>query len=473
MLRGNLIGLRRFNTGLYVNYSWLIMADAVVFFAACCFAAWLYSLSQPALFSGLGVEIPLRAGLFAGMTTLAMLSMGLYQPRLREEVNGILLRTVGAFALMGVGMAVIIFFVPRYEPWTGVFAFAAGLAFAGSLITREIFRNIVRLEPFNRRVLVLGAGRTASNIVNKMRRKSDHHGFHICAYVRVPEEETTAQTGKTITLEQPLFEYVCEHNIHQVVVALDNPRENIPEEDLMRCRMAGVTVVDILDFFEQEAGKVLVEEASPEWFIFARGFKGSTTGGIGKRAFDIAAGLFLLLITWPVMLLTVLAIKLEDGASAPVIFRQRRVGLNGRVFEVMKFRSMSIDAEADGKARWATANDARVTRVGQVIRKLRIDELPQIINVLAGHMAFVGPRPERPEFVSELKEKIPFFDKRHCVKPGITGWAQLNYPYGASVRDARHKLEFDLYYVKNQSLYLDFIVLLRTVEVVLFGKGAH
>jgi lipopolysaccharide/colanic/teichoic acid biosynthesis glycosyltransferase len=173
------------------------------------------------------------------------------------------------------------------------------------------------------------------------------------------------------------------------------------------------------------------------------------------------------------MLLTALAIKLEDGWRAPVIFRQKRVGLNGRVFDVLKFRSMSVDAEGDGKARWATTNDSRVTRVGQVIRKLRIDELPQIVNVLVGDMALVGPRPERPEFVRELSASIPFFDKRHCVKPGITGWAQLNYPYGASTRDALHKLEYDLYYVKNRSLFLDCLVILQTAEVILFGKGAR
>ncbi len=320
---------------------------------------------------------------------------------------------------------------------------------------------------------MLGAGHKANNIVSKMRRKSDHHGFRICAYVRVQGEGVTVDSDNIITLQQPLSEYVRQHNIHQVVVALDNQRENIPAEELMRCRMLGVSVLNILDFFEQEAGKVLVGEASPEWFIFARGFKRQSAGGIGKRGFDIGAGLCLLLVTWPLMLITILAIKLEDGFGAPVIFRQERVGLHGRVFNVMKFRSMTIDAEGDGKARWATANDARVTRVGQIIRKLRIDELPQIINVLAGNMAFVGPRPERPEFVCELEKEIPFFQKRHCVKPGITGWAQLNYPYGASVADAKHKLEFDLYYVKNQSLYLDFIVLLRTVEVVMFGKGAH
>lgn len=472
MLAGYRAGLRRFNHRLHVTYSWLVVADAVLFFVACYAAAWLYFLPEPIPFAGISEQLSYRAGIFAAMTTLAMLSMGLYQSQLREGVSGILLRTFGAFALMALGMAVFLFFFPGEYSWGSIYVYAAAISLVSTLITREIFSNTVKLEQFNRRVLVLGAGRRANNIVSKMRRKSDHHGFRICAYARVEGEEATVGAGNIVTPLEPLSEYVRQHNIHQVVVALDNPRDNMPEEELMRCRMMGISVLDILDFFEQEAGKVLVEEASPEWFIFAQGFERQFAGGIGKRALDIAAGLLLFLVTWPVMLLTALAIKLEDGASAPVLFRQKRVGRHGRVFNVMKFRSMAIDAEADGQARWATSNDARVTRVGQVIRKLRIDELPQIFNVIAGDMAFVGPRPERPEFVADLDKKIPFFDKRHSVKPGITGWAQLNYPYGASVTDARNKLEFDLYYVKNQSLYLDFVVLLRTVEVVVFGKGA-
>ena len=187
----------------------------------------------------------------------------------------------------------------------------------------------------------------------------------------------------------------------------------------------------------------------------------------------MTASFFLLMVTWPFMLLTVLAIWVEDGIGAPLLYRQRRVGLNGRIYEVIKFRSMSVNAEGDGRARWATSNDSRVTRVGRFIRKTRIDELPQLINVMAGEMAFVGPRPERPEFVRELREKIPFYEKRHCVKPGITGWAQMNYPYGASLEDSENKLEFDLYYVKHQSLFLDILVLLQTAEVILFGKGAR
>lgn len=473
MLADNLFAVRLFNHRLHVTYSWLAVADAVIFFGACYLATWWYFLPQPTALSDHIAVLPYRAGIFAAMTMLCMLCMGLYQPRLREGFNGILLRTGGAFVMMILGMTTIIYFFPGLHLWRGVFVYASVIAFASSLLSRLIFTNTLNQAQFNRRVLVLGTGHRANNIAHKMRRKSDHHGFRICGYVRVLGEDTAVDTGNIITLHQPLSEYVRDHNIHQVVVALDDQQKHIPAEELLRCRMLGVPVLNMLDFFEREASKVLVEEASPEWFIFARGFKHQLTGAAGKRAFDIIAGLCLMIVTWPVMVVTVLAIRLEDGWQAPVIFRQKRVGLNGRVFSVVKFRSMTVDAEGDGKARWATAEDARVTRVGQIIRKLRIDELPQIINVLAGDMAFVGPRPERPEFVAELARAIPFFDKRHCVKPGITGWAQLNYPYGASVTDAKHKLEFDLYYVKNQSLLLDCLVLLQTVEVVVFGKGAR
>jgi exopolysaccharide biosynthesis polyprenyl glycosylphosphotransferase len=207
--------------------------------------------------------------------------------------------------------------------------------------------------------------------------------------------------------------------------------------------------------------------------VYSSGFASGTGSRVVKRCFDLLTSFMLLMATWPIMLATVIAIWFEDGFRAPLVFRQTRVGLRGQEFQVLKFRSMTVGAESDGKARWATSNDSRITRVGHFIRKVRIDELPQIINVLAGDMAFIGPRPERPEFVRELAEQIPYYNVRHAVKPGITGWAQLCYPYGANVSDARQKLQYDLYYVKNHSLFLDFMILLTTVEVVLFGKGAR
>lgn len=474
MMAGSLLGTKRiFNHHVHIAYYWLALVDALLFFGACYAATWLYFLPQPA---GLEVhlnQLPARAMVFSATTVLAMFSLGLYQPRLREGPNGILLRAGGAIAIMTLSMTAIFYFLPSLHLWRGVFVYAAILAFVASLTTRLIFSRTVELEQLKRRVLVLGSGRTAANIVGKMRRKSDRRGFCIYVYVRQPGEDTQLDTGNVITLDVPLSDYVRSHGIEKIVVAVDDRGKYLQAEELMHCRMQGVAVVDILDFFESEASKVLADEAHPEWFIFSHGFRcGSSTFGL-RRLFDIAASFALLTLTWPFMLLAVLAIWLEDGLGAPVIFRQRRVGLQGQVFDVMKFRSMTVDAEGDGKARWATPDDQRVTRVGKVIRKLRIDELPQILNVLKGDMAFVGPRPERPEFVRDLAEKIPHFDKRHCVKPGITGWAQLNYPYGASEKDAQAKLEFDLYYVKNQSLFLDLTILLQTVEVILFGKGAR
>jgi sugar transferase (PEP-CTERM system associated) len=256
-------------------------------------------------------------------------------------------------------------------------------------------------------------------------------------------------------------------------MALDDKRTLTPVDELIESRMNGVEVIDLVNFFQLQAGKILVDYITPSWLIYADGFQSSTTSMLRKRAFDLVTSFLLLMATWPIMLLTVIAIWIEDGITAPIVFRQNRVGLHGKVFQVLKFRSMTVDAEGDGKARWATENDSRVTKVGRFIRKVRIDELPQIINVLAGEMAFTGPRPERPEFVEDLAQKIPFYDVRHCVKPGITGWAQLCYPYGADASDAKQKLQFDLYYVKNHSLFLDFMILLTTVEVILFGKGAR
>ncbi|MEH6637385.1 MAG: TIGR03013 family XrtA/PEP-CTERM system glycosyltransferase, partial [Halioglobus sp.] len=295
----------------------------------------------------------------------------------------------------------------------------------------------------------------------------------IVGFVRIGDEEPRTEGARVINIQQPLDEYVKQTEIDQIVVALDDKRALLPADELFRCRLKGVKVFDLVSFFEREAGKILVDFVTPSWMTFSDGFQCSKSSKLFKRCSDMFASFLLLVFLWPIMLLTTLAIWLESGFKAPVFFHQERVGLYGKTFKVLKFRSMSVNAESDGKARWATPNDCRVTRVGRFIRATRIDELPQIINVLSGDMSFVGPRPERPEFVTQLAASIPYYDARHCVKPGITGWAQLQYPYGASENDAKQKLQFDLYYVKNHSLFLDLTIFLNTVEVVLFGKGAR
>jgi sugar transferase (PEP-CTERM system associated) len=262
-------------------------------------------------------------------------------------------------------------------------------------------------------------------------------------------------------------------DVHEIVVAMEDRRRGFPILGLLECRLAGLDVTELLTFLERETGRVRIDVLNPSWMIFGDGFRRDTLRLFSSRTLDLVASALLVTLSLPIMLLTMLAIKLEDGWRAPIFYGQARVGLGGQTFIVLKFRSMRTDAERDGQAQWAQKSDPRVTRVGAVIRKLRIDELPQILNVLAGHMSFVGPRPERPQFVAELAQKIPYYVQRHCVKPGITGWAQLCYPYGSSEQDALEKLQYDLYYIKNNTLLFDLAILVQTAEVVFMGKGAR
>ena len=267
--------------------------------------------------------------------------------------------------------------------------------------------------------------------------------------------------------------FVVENDIEEIVIACDQRRGTLPIEILFDCRLRGIEITDLLDFMERETGQIAVNLMYPSWVIYSNGFHSQN---YLRDALDYSMNailaLFVLFFAWPFMLITAMIIYLDDGrrTKTSVFYKQERVGQNGRLFKIIKFRSMRPDAEKDG-AKWASKNDNRVTRIGAFIRKYRIDELPQLINVFKGEMSFIGPRPERPEFVEQLVKEVPYYNQRHNVKPGLAGWAQLNYPYGASVEDSMEKLKFDLYYVKHQSLLLDILILIRTVEIVLFGKG--
>ena len=465
--------VRVFNHHVHASFYWLALVDMVLFILAFYAGTYLYFFYEPGSFQNHLQQVPARATLFASVSVISLFAMGLYEPRMREGTSGVLLRTVGGFVAATMVMSVIFYALPELHLWRGIYFYTLLLAFASNLASRSLFHSLTNLEQFKSRVLVYGAGHSASTITSAMRRRADRQGFTIVGFVRAGGEDSPIDGERIINLRGSLAEYTRQTGIDQLVVALDEKRNLLEMNDLLECRMQGVKVIDLVTFFEQEAGKVLVDFTTPSWMAFNEGFKCSAASKAAKRGFDIGASFLILMFSWPIMLLVTLAIWLEDGFGAPVLFHQERVGLHGRRFKVAKFRSMSVDAEGDGKARWATRNDSRVTRVGSFIRKTRIDELPQVLNVLAGHMAFVGPRPERPEFVKELAGCIPYYNVRHYVKPGITGWAQLRYPYGASENDAREKLQFDLYYVKNRSLFLDFTIFLNTVEVVLFAKGAR
>ncbi|MBE9538915.1 MAG: TIGR03013 family PEP-CTERM/XrtA system glycosyltransferase [Proteobacteria bacterium] len=464
---------RAHNYHVHSAYYRLLLVDGLVFVGAFYLAAFLYFLPEPGGLHGHLSGVPVRAIIFALASVGSLMAMGLYQPRMREGTSGILLRTTGAFTIVLITMSLIFYLFPELYLWRGIFLYTTAVAFVFSLITRSIFIRLVNLGQLKTQILVYGSGEAANAIITSMRRKADRQGFSIVGFVHTEGEEVRIPSDHLLELNLPLPEFVAKHNIAQIVVAVSDKRTQTPVNELVQCRMNGVEIIGLVNFFQQQAGKILVDFITPGWLIYSAGFKSGDKSRLRKRSFDIVTSFFLVMLTWPIMLLTVFAIWLEDGFRAPIVFRQNRVGLHGKVFQVLKFRSMTVDAEGDGKARWATSNDSRITRVGRFIRKVRIDELPQIINVLAGDMAFIGPRPERPEFVHELAEEIPFYDVRHSVKPGITGWAQLCYPYGATTEDSKQKLQFDLYYVKNHNLFLDFMILLTTVEVILFGKGAR
>jgi sugar transferase (PEP-CTERM system associated) len=401
---------------------------------------------------------------------VSLMAMGLYQSRLREGFEGILVRLGVSCAAAMLILSLIFYIFPSLYLGRGVLGLAMLLSFGGMACVRFVFLRVVDEEVLKRRILVLGAGKRAANIYRRIRRKADQRGFCILGYVHMHGERDAIPDNRVISLDCGLAEYVVENEVDEIVVAIDDRRHKFPLDELFDLKLNGIDIVDVMTFFEREMGKIETQMLYPGWLIFSEGFDRSATRALSKRVFDISASLTLLLLTWPVMLATMLAIRLEDGSAAPFLYTQRRTGLDGVPFDVLKFRSMIENAEKDG-AVWAQKNDMRVTKVGAFIRKYRIDELPQLINVLRGEMAFVGPRPERPEFIVELTEKIPYFNERHRVKPGITGWAQLCYPYGASDEDSEQKLQYDLYYVKNHNLLLDFTILIQTVEVVLFGRG--
>jgi sugar transferase (PEP-CTERM system associated) len=415
----------------------------------------------------------LQAALYSGILLLSMIASGLYQARLREGIIGFLLRLVASYLLAIVALSFLFYFIPDLFFGRGVLILAVLVSF---VLIGGVRATVYYTEPdiFKRRVLVLGAGKRASALT-ELRRKTDRFGFRILGFVHLSGEQDVVPNERVLNLDQPLRDFVVRNDVDEIVLAVDDRRKGIPMHDLLDCKMQGVDVVDVITFFERETGKIRLDQLHPSWLVFSAGFKRSPFRDALKRGFDVLASAFLLSITWPFILITAIAILSESGfkPGTPILFRQVRIGQDGRPYQVLKFRSMVVDAEKGGKAQWATKNDPRVTRTGAFIRKTRIDELPQIFNVFRGDMSFVGPRPERPEFVVMLSDKIPYYAERHRVKPGITGWAQLLYPYGASEKDALEKLQYDLYYVKNHSVFLDFLILLQTAEVVLFGKGAR
>ena len=422
------------------------------------------------------IRSPLATSMLFGLVMpVTMMAMGLYQSRFRGGILGVFLRSVIGFACGAAILALLYYLIPPLYLGRGVFGLAILIAFFMVGTIRPMFFYYVDRDVLKIRVLVLGAGDKAGSIARRLRRRVDRRGFKIVGYVPLPTDVTVVVDSANLADigSGTLLEYAIANNVDEIVVAADERRAGLPLEQLLECKLHGLDVIDLLSFFEREQGKLPLNILRPDWLIYSDGFRRGAIRDVIKRLFDIFASVLILAITWPFMVLGAAAIKIEDGLDAPLFYKQIRVGYLGNPFEVLKFRSMGVNAESSGVAQWATKNDSRVTRVGSFIRTTRIDELPQILNVLRGDMSFVGPRPERPHFVEQLSETIPYYRERHAVKPGITGWAQVCYPYGASHADSVQKQEFDLYYIKNHTIFLDMLILCQTAEVVLFGKGAR
>jgi len=406
---------------------------------------------------------------FALIMLTAMIAVGVYGADALRSLRYAGARLLVAISLGTIAISFIDWSLRGGHFWRSTLAYAMGAAVVMLVANRLFIGGILGAQAFRRRVLVLGAGQRAERL--RQLGERPEVGFVIVGYIGMSDSKPQIEEAINRSAIHNLKRFVENLGVSEVVLALEERRNSLPLSDLLRIKTAGVHVNDFSSFIERETGRVDLDTVNPSWLIFSDGFSsGRAVSSVAKRLFDITASLLLLAFTLPLIAIFAVLVKLDS--KGPAFFRQRRVGLYGQPFFVVKLRSMHIDAESGG-AQWATKDDPRVTRVGRFIRKVRIDELPQAWTVLKGEMSFVGPRPERPEFVADLEDKLPYYAERHMVKPGITGWAQVNYPYGASIEDSRHKLEYDLYYAKNYTPFLDLLIILQTLRVVLWREGAR
>jgi sugar transferase (PEP-CTERM system associated) len=433
----------------------------------------LYIQSNASLFHLAIVGEGFTRGVLIALGVLSVNSaLGFYERGRSKSSGQMRARAVLSVLLSGAIASGVLVLLPLEPSYDAKWVVLVVLGTTGFMLThRVLVGEMLPTALKRRRVLVYGTGERAATVGQSLQHASAH--VELVGYYASPNETEARVPAAAIVAPGERLDLLAQREgVDEIVVALTDRRGGaMPMRELLDCKLRGVRVSDVATYFEQNLGQIRIESASAGWLIFGEGFNQGFLRTLVKRVFDIVSALILLVLTLPLMLLTALLVKLES--PGPVFYSQERVGLNGRVFKVVKFRSMRNDAEKDGVPRWATAGDSRVTRIGRILRKVRIDELPQLFCVLKCDMSMVGPRPERPYFVDQLVQDIPFYAVRHSVKPGVTGWAQVSYHYGASKEDTVEKLQYDLYYVKNHSLFLDVVVLFETIGVVLTGSGAH
>ncbi len=450
---------------------WLIFADAAFIYGGVILALYL----RVGL-SGADYELNQRNAWFKiGLATLVCLLIlyfyDLYDYTVMGNRRELMLRLVQALGIAWALLALLFYFVPSFFIGRGVSVISVPVVLAVLLVWRILIHYLTGHPEIGEKIAIVGTGKAARDTAQAVWDRRDA-GYRIVGFVT----ESGAQPADSSTdvnilgTAENLREIVKNERINRLVIAVRERRGTFPTETLLKMSLAGnVSIEECTSFFERVTGQVHIGMVRPSWLIFEGRGRNTRLGLFTRELTHRSLALAGLIISFPIAVLTAILIKLDSKGA--VLYRQERVGKNGLPFNVVKFRSMKTDAEKDGKPIWAQADDDRATRVGRIIRLIRIDEIPQFWNIIKGEMSFVGPRPERPHFVSQLAEEIPFYEHRHLVAPGLTGWAQIKYPYGASVEDARRKLQYDLYYIKNQSLALDLVIVFETVKTVLFGKG--
>ena len=450
----------------------LIIAEALLIFLAMVAAAYVRLGWVDAYFELSEKNGYLKAALVTAFCLAAFYLYDLYDFVVMHDRRELVLRLIQALGLAWIALAIVMYAVPSMMIGRGVSLIALPLALALMVMWRVAAHWLLGHPNVGEKILIVGSGASAIETAREVLERRDA-GYRVVGFVD-NRPELVGQSilnPRVLATTDGLAEVVRREGVNRVVVALAERRGQFPVQQLLDLSLSGdVAIEECASFYERLTGRVSLDMMRPSWLIFSgRGRQGRLSAAVRAivhRGIALAGAI----VSLPIALVTALLIKLDS--RGPVLYSQERVGKNGRTFRLYKFRSMRTDAEKDGPVWASRGGDDRATRVGRVIRKIRVDEIPQFWNILRGDMNFVGPRPERPHFVKQLAEEIPFYEQRHLIPPGLTGWAQIKYPYGASIEDARQKLQYDLYYIKNQSLVLDAVIMFETVKTILFGRGA-
>lgn len=461
--------LRLFKQYYPIRNALFVLGEGIFIFSSVIVSCIILLGDYTMLFHG---DIPLKALLITFICQACLYYNDLYDFKVTDTINELGIRLLQALGAAAILLAIIYFVFPDFIIGEGVFIISIALIIVLIVSWRIAYTHVLRLGLFNQKVIIIGSSDTSYEILKKIQEKRDS-GYEIAAIVSRSELYNQKALSDNNFIHKNTYDGICdiseELKVKKIIVSLKEKRGAFPTNELLKCRVSGIDIIEGSTFYEMLTGKIIVEQINPSWLIFSQGFQKTWTQKLLKRVIDLVISLSLLIILSPLIVIAAIIIKIDS--KGPVLFSQERVGENHKPYMMHKFRSMRTDAEKNTGPVWSKVNDNRITRVGNFIRKTRIDEIPQLWNVLRGEMSFVGPRPERDHFVKQLEEIIPYYRERFSVKPGLTGWAQVSYGYGSSLKDAIEKLNYELFYIKNMSILIDIMIVMRTIKTVLFGMG--